>query len=774
MNNSGNPLYNFPRGQNATSAIDSANRASSSPSTSSQQPSSSPANRSLQSLSHNQPNSMSLPFPHSSQSSGNPLSSLSSLTSLSNYSSLISNSNQHNQHLHLPRPSSRDFIPGSSANQSSVSSSTSHKNNYHYNTGSHSNNPSYANQTHHLLQQFPSSNMDGSNSIDTSSSSSNYLANSSSSAAAPALSSLATLTSSSSSSSALHQTQSNMSNQNSNDILFTDNFSPHLSQATSRATPDAYDTLIHTLAPNSQTADLSNNPPNPHLTATTNNTGLSNRLNFNNSNNNSTSNNSSNENNSSNHHSSSSRHQVSNFNMNYSNSNPNHSSPIQHPHQIHTSSSSPTALGVYLKNESGGDLYKRKSPTEVLTSPTVASISSNANIHSGLSGAHENVNDIHSEHIYGPGSRINNNNYAPGKKRRKDGYPDSSILGSSASHHEFNQFNPNMANHSIGNSMYGMKENIMGTQSVDMLSRSNSVASSADVYSSFDTNQHMHPGQVNNEHDESLSSVKSKPRKKSGQRPMTWTREEEDKLRNLVKAGTKWPLITREFPNRSAGAIKKHFYADMKHTVWREEEDNALQLVFKEDESNKWKRIGEKLGRPPKACEKRMNELLNMKPGEYISPEQSRREYEEQEAKERAAAAAAAGGTTSTSSSLLSGNLKGKLEDQSSLTQPEYSSSLMNSRQNLINNQSSSSSQLSTMITQQQNPSSSSSMSDLTIVSGSSDMPYHLQSSMTSMSSLNNTFNNMGNMNSGVNNMSNMAASRSGSNANSSMNSRSS
>lgn len=130
-------------------------------------------------------------------------------------------------------------------------------------------------------------------------------------------------------------------------------------------------------------------------------------------------------------------------------------------------------------------------------------------------------------------------------------------------------------------------------------------------------------------------------KKKVMSRPMAWTKDEEDKLRNLVKSGTKWPQITREFPNRSAGAIKKHFYADMKHTVWREAEDNALQQVYKEDEDGKWKRIGERLGRPARACEKRMKELMSMKAGQYIPPCESEHSLHTQRKNEAAARAAA-------------------------------------------------------------------------------------------------------------------------------------
>lgn len=99
----------------------------------------------------------------------------------------------------------------------------------------------------------------------------------------------------------------------------------------------------------------------------------------------------------------------------------------------------------------------------------------------------------------------------------------------------------------------------------------------------------------------------------STSRPLAWTKEEENKLRSLVEAGAKWPSITREFPNRSAGAIKKHFYADMKHATWNEEDDSILQQAMREDEMEKWKRIGERIGKTPKSCEKRYRDMLREK-----------------------------------------------------------------------------------------------------------------------------------------------------------------
>lgn len=95
----------------------------------------------------------------------------------------------------------------------------------------------------------------------------------------------------------------------------------------------------------------------------------------------------------------------------------------------------------------------------------------------------------------------------------------------------------------------------------------------------------------------------------SSKRSAAWTKSEEAKLQQLVDSGVKWHEITKEFPNRSAGAIKKHYYADMKNVPWTEEEDIMLQKIFKEHESWKWKEIGEQIGKPAGACRKRMKQL---------------------------------------------------------------------------------------------------------------------------------------------------------------------
>jgi hypothetical protein len=104
-------------------------------------------------------------------------------------------------------------------------------------------------------------------------------------------------------------------------------------------------------------------------------------------------------------------------------------------------------------------------------------------------------------------------------------------------------------------------------------------------------------------------TVTTKPGSGSTKRSSAWTKNEEAKLQHLVNAGVKWQDITREFPNRSAGAIKKHYYADMKNIPWSDEEDSLLQQFFKEHETWKWKDIGEKIGKPAAACKKRMKQL---------------------------------------------------------------------------------------------------------------------------------------------------------------------
>jgi hypothetical protein len=57
------------------------------------------------------------------------------------------------------------------------------------------------------------------------------------------------------------------------------------------------------------------------------------------------------------------------------------------------------------------------------------------------------------------------------------------------------------------------------------------------------------------------------------------------------------------FPTRTEGSVKKHWYKDMHYAEFAEDESQALLNAIKDYENNKWKVIGQKVGKPAKACE---------------------------------------------------------------------------------------------------------------------------------------------------------------------------
>ncbi|KAI5299590.1 pkb-activating kinase-like protein, partial [Ascosphaera pollenicola] len=54
------------------------------------------------------------------------------------------------------------------------------------------------------------------------------------------------------------------------------------------------------------------------------------------------------------------------------------------------------------------------------------------------------------------------------------------------------------------------------------------------------------------------------------------------------------------FPTRTEGSVKKHWYKDMHYAEFTDEEKNALRDAIKEYDTNKWKVIGQKIGKPAK------------------------------------------------------------------------------------------------------------------------------------------------------------------------------
>lgn len=110
-----------------------------------------------------------------------------------------------------------------------------------------------------------------------------------------------------------------------------------------------------------------------------------------------------------------------------------------------------------------------------------------------------------------------------------------------------------------------------------------------------------------------LDSPTGPPPPKKGRTNTPWTREEEQRLKLMRDAGNSWSEIAKRFPNRTEGSVKKHWYKDMHYTEISEDEGTfkqALITAIKEYDQNKWKIIGQKMGKPAKACEQFAREHL--------------------------------------------------------------------------------------------------------------------------------------------------------------------
>ncbi|KAG4032760.1 hypothetical protein MFRU_006g02240 [Monilinia fructicola] len=102
--------------------------------------------------------------------------------------------------------------------------------------------------------------------------------------------------------------------------------------------------------------------------------------------------------------------------------------------------------------------------------------------------------------------------------------------------------------------------------------------------------------------DPNMSSSMAPPAKKS-RTNTPWTPAEEQRLKNMRDAGNSWADIAKTFPARTEGSVKKHWYKDMHYAEFAEDESQALLAAIKDYEANKWKAIGQKVGKPAKACE---------------------------------------------------------------------------------------------------------------------------------------------------------------------------
>jgi len=93
------------------------------------------------------------------------------------------------------------------------------------------------------------------------------------------------------------------------------------------------------------------------------------------------------------------------------------------------------------------------------------------------------------------------------------------------------------------------------------------------------------------------------PKTKKSRTNTPWTPAEELRLKQMRDAGNSWSEIAKTFPQRTEGSVKKHWYKDMHYAEFAEDESAALLAAIKEYDANKWKVIGQKVGKPAKACE---------------------------------------------------------------------------------------------------------------------------------------------------------------------------
>ncbi|ETS03676.1 hypothetical protein M419DRAFT_122485 [Trichoderma reesei RUT C-30] len=122
--------------------------------------------------------------------------------------------------------------------------------------------------------------------------------------------------------------------------------------------------------------------------------------------------------------------------------------------------------------------------------------------------------------------------------------------------------------------------------------------------------------------DANSNAAASGPPAKKSRTNTPWTPQEELRLKQMRDAGNSWAEIAKTFPTRTEGSVKKHWYKDMHYAEFAEDEvsrsstakvdaslidqsvqSQALLNAIKEYENNKWKVIGQKVGKPAKACE---------------------------------------------------------------------------------------------------------------------------------------------------------------------------
>ncbi|KAG9198992.1 hypothetical protein G6514_009177 [Epicoccum nigrum] len=99
---------------------------------------------------------------------------------------------------------------------------------------------------------------------------------------------------------------------------------------------------------------------------------------------------------------------------------------------------------------------------------------------------------------------------------------------------------------------------------------------------------------------EHAETATQEPKVKKSRTNTPWTPAEELRLKQMRDAGNSWSEIAKTFPQRTEGSVKKHWYKDMHYAEFAEDESAALLAAIKEYDANKWKAIGQKVGKPAK------------------------------------------------------------------------------------------------------------------------------------------------------------------------------
>ncbi|UPX12116.1 uncharacterized protein EKO05_0002687 [Ascochyta rabiei] len=120
----------------------------------------------------------------------------------------------------------------------------------------------------------------------------------------------------------------------------------------------------------------------------------------------------------------------------------------------------------------------------------------------------------------------------------------------------------------------------------------------ADATSGGEAQSSATPGQI-----DQAEPATQEPKVKKSRTNTPWTPAEELRLKHMRDAGNSWSEIAKTFPQRTEGSVKKHWYKDMHYAEFAEDESAALLAAIKEYDANKWKAIGQKVGKPAKACE---------------------------------------------------------------------------------------------------------------------------------------------------------------------------